>query len=409
MLSEQFKQQIQNVFEIYNFPKNFQKLLEIHNKQIIVEFNVNLSNGESKIFKGYRIQHNNWIGSYKGGLRFSNNVSLDEFKALSFWMTIKCALNNIPFGGAKGGIQYNPNEYNEQDNKKIVETFIENIVDDIGENKDIPAPDVGSNSKMMDWMTLKYQKITQKNHIYNVFTGKSESFRGSQGRIHSTGYGVALYIHNFVKQFGLGKTFIIQGFGNVGYYTTQFLLSMNYICLGISDHTGYYQLENDINFNDIFNYVKSNNSLENITKYLDKIYKINPKEWWGIKCDILIPAALELQINLQNVDLLNCKLIAEAANGPISTEAEIIVNKKKILIIPDILCNSGGVIVSYFEWLQNNNNDYWTIEEVHQKLEKKIDSQSKLLFSYSDLNFRNIAYKIALDNLFHYYQIHYST
>lgn len=408
MLSEQFKNQIQNVFKKYDFPKNFQKLLEIHNKQIIVEFNVELLNGESKIFKGYRIQHNNWMGPYKGGLRFSDNICLDEFKALSFWMTIKCALNNIPFGGAKGGIQYNPIEYNEQDNKKIVETFVENIVDEIGENKDIPAPDVGSNSKMMDWMTLKYQKITQKNHIYNVFTGKSVYFKGSQGRIHSTGYGVALYINNFVKQFGLGKTFIIQGFGNVGYYTTHFLLSMDYICLGISDHTGYYQMDN-IDFNDIFNYVKLNNSLENITKYLDKMYKISPKEWWSIKCDILIPAALELQINLQNVDLLNCKLIAEAANGPISTDAEIILNKKKILIIPDILCNSGGVIVSYFEWLQNNYNEYWTIDEIHQKLEKKIDSQSKLLFSYSDLNFRNIAYKIALDNLYHYYQIHYST
>lgn len=401
MLSNLFKNQINNAITNKKFNNDFLKILEIHDKLIIVNFNVLLSNNEIKTFEGYRVQHNNWLGPYKGGLRFSEDICLDEFKALSFWMTIKCALNNIPFGGAKGGIKYNPYDYNDQDNKLIVESFVENIYNDIGENLDIPAPDVGSNSQMMDWMTVKYQKLINNENCFGVFTGKTIQYKGSQGRNHSTGLGVAYYIDNFVKKLNIGKKFIIQGFGNVGFFTTKFLLSLGYQCLGIGDHTGYYIINDDYtNLDEIFQFVESHKSLKNIEKSITNILKINYNQWWSIECDIVIPAALELQINENNMNLLNCKIIAEAANGPISIDAEKILNEKNIYIIPDILCNSGGVLVSYFEWFQNKNNEYWSLNDVDNKLKENINNLCEKLFIYERNDFRNLCYEIALNNLF---------
>lgn len=355
---------------ICSLNRNVHKILSQPKTQISVNFPVKLSNDNIKIFSGYRVQHNNVLGPYKGGLRFHPHVSLSEASALATWMTFKCSLQDLPYGGGKGGLTLDPNDYNKKDLENISRAFSRKLYNHIGSNKDIPAPDLGTNSQIMDWMTDEYNNIGVHRHDLGVFTGKSLNYGGSQGRNEATGRGVAQSVLEWAKvnDYDLkNKTFIVQGFGNVGFYTAKTLSSYGMKMIGMGDHTGYYYNKGGFHMDRVSNHIDNYKSLENISE--DTITK---KEFFKINCDVIVPAALELQIGEEEAKNINCKLIVEGANGPIDEKADLILKEKKIDVIPDILANSGGVLVSYFEWLQNKTNEYLSEEEIYEKLEKKM-------------------------------------
>ena len=421
-ITELFHSQLETVFKTFNYDAAFLKCLNVHNKEIIVNFPVVLDNKEVEIFTGYRAQHNNWLGPYKGGLRFSEEVHMEECKALAFWMTIKCALHKLPFGGAKGGVMYNPRKYSENENRNISKAFCAAIYTNIGPKLDIPAPDIGTSSQTMDWMVSKYQDLSndmETNQLnLGCFTGKSVDRGGSLGRNHSTGLGVALtidYWNKHHKDFidAPLKTYIVQGYGNVGIWTMHFLNQFGYTCLAVGDHTGYYKFDDAsrIDIELLKKYNTDNRGLYNLetSPEFQDVEKISEQDFWKMKCDIIVPAAKELQITkniAQNIDS-TCRLVAEGANGPTTAEADAILLERNIEVIPDVLCNSGGVVVSYFEWLQNNSNDYWTLDKVEERLTKMLHSTCISVFDLKDhykqekYSNRTLAYKISVDNLFH--------
>jgi glutamate dehydrogenase (NAD(P)+) len=419
-ISELFHSQLETVFKTFDYDATFLKCLNMHNKEITVNFPVVLDDNRVEIFTGYRAQHNNWLGPYKGGLRFSDEVHMEECKALAFWMTIKCALHKVPFGGAKGGVMYNPRKYSENENKKISKAFCAAIYMNIGPTLDIPAPDIGTSSQTMDWMVSKYQELSNDPNKLNLgcFTGKSVDCGGSLGRNHSTGLGVALTIDYWNKHHedfidAPLKTYILQGFGNVGIWTMHFLNQFGYTCLAVGDHTGYYTFNHasSIDIELLKKYNADNRglyNLENSPEFQD-VEKISEEDFWKMKCDIIVPAAKELQITkdvAQKIDS-SCRLVAEGANGPTTAEADAILMERNIEVIPDVLCNSGGVVVSYFEWLQNNSNDYWSLDVVEDQLTNILHSTCDKLFVLKDqykqdkYSNRTLAYKLSVDTLFH--------
>ena len=352
----------------------FLMILDFPKYEIMMNFPVKLDDGTRKVFKGYRVQYNNTIGPYKGGLRYHPDVTIDECKALAFWMTIKCAVMQIEFGGAKGGIKMDPKLYSNNELKAISREFCRFLYRMIGNKTDIPAPDVNTNSELMDVMTSAYQEISGKRHVYGTFTGKSLKFKGCPGRTEATGYGVAVCIREYFESNNMecdNHTYALQGFGNVGYYTAvylnKFLPKLKLIAVG--DHTGYYDCS-ELSLDQIFVHSKKERSLKNLT---DKTMTI--KEFFGTKCTLLVPAALELQLTKDTSTVCNCQIIAEAANGPTSPEADEYFEKEGITVLPDILLNAGGVYVSYVEWKQNqscSNSTSITTEEVLDDLDKKM-------------------------------------
>ena len=397
--------QIKNSSKIINLDhSNLVKVLSKPNNQILVNFPVKLDNNSIEIISGYRVQHNNMLGPYKGGLRYHEDVSLEETTALANWMTFKCALLNIPYGGAKGGLSINPYNYSENEIEIISRTFSNKLNKFIGSNYDIPAPDVGTNAKVMNWMTHEYNKLNET-HDLGVFTGKGISYGGSLGRENSTGRGVALTIKKWFESKNIDirdKTYIIQGFGNVGYNTSKILDSYGMKMVGVADHTNYFISNDNITFNKVDNYLKTNKNLKTLDTVSNNIYVTDKDTFFSKKCDVIIPCALELQITNKEALNIDCKLITEGANGPVDLDADNIFRSKNIDVIPDILANSGGVLVSYFEWLQNKNFEYLTEEEINKKLETKIyDTFDKVKDNSEKYNctLREASYIIALNRL----------
>lgn len=399
--------QLDCVLNKFNFEEKFINYIKHPNNEIIVNFPVDLDDGSCKIFKGYRIQHNNLLGPYKGGLRFHQDVYLNECKALAFWMMIKCALQELPLGGGKGGIKFNPRDYSNNDLNKISREFTKALYKYIGPQKDIPAPDVGSNSQIMDWMTAEYQKINQT-HIFGCFTGKSLNFNGSLGRTEATGRGVFIAIREWFKYKNIDitdKTYILQGFGNVGSNLAILLSQIGMICIGVGDHSGYWVNKEGINIPQLNNFVKINKKIEGFNGIGNKI---TVEDFFKLKCNVIVPAALELQINGEVAKNINCDLIVEGANGPTDHYADVILESKNIDILPDIYANSGGVMVSYFEWIQNKQNNYWSLDEVNNKLEKKMISTFNKLNEIKEKHlctYRTAAYFLALKRLEYFYKI----
>jgi glutamate dehydrogenase/leucine dehydrogenase len=376
------------------------EFIEKPNNEIIVHFHVKMDDDKWRRFKGYRIQNNNILGPYKGGLRFSEHVNLDECEALAEWMTLKCSLLSLPFGGGKGGVCINPDDFSENEMEHICREFSRALFPYIGYKVDIPAPDMGTNSKHMDYMIDEYQKISRE-HQYGTFTGKSIELNGSVGRTEATGKGVVLCIQRWAKHnhFNLSKsTFIVQGFGNVGSYASKFMIALGAKCLAIGDHTCYIKDDDGLDIDQLFDYNQKNKSINGFGNYNG----ISKDEFFSIKCDIIIPAAMEHQIDEHIAELINCSLIAEAANGPTTPEGDIIINQKKIELIPDILCNAGGVTVSYFEWLQNRQHEYWDINKVSCKLEQKMFAAFDLVYidkPEKDMSLRESCYYFSMKNL----------
>lgn len=355
--------------------KDLRVILSQPKNEIIVNFPVRMDNGSYQLFKGYRIQHNNILGCYKGGIRYHPQVHLDEVKALAAWMTWKCSLSGLPFGGGKGGIQIDPTKYSADELQRITRRFTHALGANIGPDFDIPAPDVGTNGQTMVWMMDTYVNTfgaAHKNVSRHVVTGKPVSAGGSEGREEATGRGVVYTIAAWAqeKKVDLSKaTYVVQGFGNVGSFAAKILTGeYGSTLLAAQDHTGTIHNANGIDVEALFKYAIEKKGIAGFpgAKAIEK------DELWKVKADILIPAALEAQITSKNAPIIDVKLVAEGANGPTTPKADEIFVKRGIDLIPDILCNSGGVIVSYFEWTQNKQGESWYLDEVRAKLKRRI-------------------------------------
>lgn len=390
-----------------NMSNEMKEILSQPKNEIIVNFPVHLESGETRLFKGYRVQHNNLLGPFKGGLRFNECVYLDECKALAFWMTIKCALQGIPFGGGKGGIKFNPREYSREDLKRISKQFAKALYPYIGSDVDIPAPDMGTNSQVMDWMMYAYNSIgCHSSPDFGVVTGKSVACEGNVARNGATGKGIVLCVKEWAARKGVnleGKSYILQGFGNVGSHTAKILHSLGMSLVGVGDHSCY--IANPEGFNEfkLSNYAREKGCLKG---YLLESQEITREQFFEIECDIVIPAALEMQITRTIARTLQCKLVVEGANGPTSSKADAVLKERGIELIPDILANSGGVIVSYLEWLANKQHTTFDDAYTNGWLETRMRETFEKVYTLSrekGITMRMASYFLALKRLNEHY------
>lgn len=406
------KGMLDNVLEQFNsaadkidLNPNVRKILSITNTEIIINFPVRMDNGDVEIFTGYRVQHNNALGPYKGGLRYHPTVDIDAARALAMWMTWKTSLAGLPYGGAKGGIQIDPSKYSKGELERITRRFTYALGENIGPEHDIPAPDVNTNDQTMAWIADTYmstKSTSERSKNQHVVTGKPVGSGGLEGRDRATGYGVFLTIKFWAeknKEPLKGKKFIVQGFGNVGYWAAHFLEGEGAKMVGVQDAYGSLQNKDGITVEDLFNYSKANKG--SIVGF-PEAKAMDGKEFFGLDCDICIPAALGNQITKDNAHTIKASLVAEGANGPTDVEGEKILIERGITIIPDIMCNSGGVIGSYFEWLQNRNGELWMMDEILEKLEKKLRNTFKKVTAHAEENgvdMRTSAFSIAIERI----------
>jgi glutamate dehydrogenase (NAD(P)+) len=384
---------------------DIRKILSKTNNEIVVNFPVKMDDGRIEMFTGYRVQHNNALGPYKGGLRFHPAVDIDEVRALATWMTWKGALTNIPFGGAKGGIQCDPFKYSASELERISRRFTYALGNNIGPEYDIPAPDVNTNAQIMAWILDTYLSTMpphERQACIHVVTGKPIESGGSIGRDKATGQGVVYTIEQWAKDknFDLnGATYTVQGFGNVGSWTALLLKPHGSKMIAVEDASGAIANPEGIDPEELVAYAKEHKGL--IAGY-PKSKPIDRNTLFHTPADIFVPAALENQITGETATFLNVKLVAEGANGPTDPDGDRVLQQKGIDLIPDILCNAGGVVVSYFEWLQNKRSEFWDLTEVDTKLYKKIVSAYEHVRDTAKeyrTDWRTAAYIVALSRL----------
>ena len=379
--------------------ENFSNSLMMPDRELAVEVPLNRDDGSLAVFKGYRIQHNNARGPFKGGIRYHQEVDLDEVRALAALMTYKTAVVDIPYGGGKGGITIDPRDYSERELEQLSRRFFRRISPIIGVNKDIPAPDVNTNAQIMAWFMDEYSQ----NHGYSpgIVTGKPIDLGGSLGREAATGRGVYFTIREAAAEFEVDlseATAVIQGFGNVGSFAAKFLHEAGCKVIAVSDVTGGLHEPNGLDISSLTDYVKENRVIEGSGQGK----KLSNEELLTIQCDFLVPAALGGVIHKMNADNLNCRFVIEAANGPTTPPGDEILFDKSIPVIPDILTNAGGVTVSYFEWVQNLQQFRWEEDEVNSKLEKKMVSaysEVSALRKEKKVSFRTAAFMVAIDRV----------
>lgn len=363
-----YLQQVDRVTPYLGDLSRWVETLKRPKKVLIVDVPIELDNGEIAHFEGYRVQHNLSRGPGKGGIRYHQEVTLSEVMALSGWMSIKNAAMNLPFGGAKGGIRVNPKLLSCAEVERMTRRYTSEIHNVIGPTRDIPAPDVNTNEQIMAWMMDTYS-VNQGQTITGVVTGKPISLGGSVGRNEATGRGLFTAGIEAAKKINLeisGAKIIVQGFGNVGRTAAKLFDGAGSQIIAVMDHTGAIFNSNGIDIAALGAYVDKEGGI----KGYSGAETLLTEEFWGLKCDIAIPAALEGQITKNNADSIKAQLIIEGANGPTTPEADDILQGKKILVVPDVLANAGGVTVSYFEWVQDFNSYFWDEEEINRQLEK---------------------------------------
>jgi glutamate dehydrogenase len=363
---ERTQQIIQTALEKLGYEQEYYELLKEPLRLLTVRIPVRMDDGSVKVFTGYRCQHNDAVGPTKGGVRFHPDVTAEEVKALAMWMSIKCGITGLPYGGGKGGIQCDPRSMSFQELERLSRGYVRAISQVVGPTKDIPAPDVFTNSQIMAWMMDEYSRIREFDSP-GFITGKPIVLGGSAGRESSTALGVTMVMKEAAKLAGIsikGARIIIQGFGNAGSYLAKFLYDAGAKIVGISDAYGALYDPNGL---DIYSLLDRRDSFGTVTTLFQN--KISNEELLIQDCDILVPAAIENQITEDNAGQIKAKILVEAANGPTTLRATEILTERGVLIAPDVLANAGGVIVSYFEWVQNNQGFYWTEEEVNQRLE----------------------------------------
>jgi glutamate dehydrogenase (NAD(P)+) len=345
---------------------NLARRLRRPDRAMIVSVPTRMDDGRVHVFTGYRVQHNDVLGPFKGGIRYHPEVNLGEIAALAMWMTWKCSLVGLPLGGAKGGVTCDPAELSRHELQSMTRRYTAEILNFIGPEVDVPAPDMGTGEREMAWIMDTYSQ--HKGHaVPEVVTGKPVAIGGTHGRREATGRGVVYLISEAASHLGIdltGCTAVIQGFGNVGSVVAQELAQLGVNVIGVSDRTGGYFDANGLPVDKLLEVAHKNHSLEGCA-YGEKITNAALLE---LKCDILVPAALEMQITKENAGRLQCRILAEGANGPTTLEADSVLAHKNVFVVPDILANAGGVVVSYFEWVQDLQNFFWTEEEVNKKL-----------------------------------------
>lgn len=364
--------QVQKACDALNLDAEVFELLKEPKRMIEVAIPVRMDDGTLKTFKGYRALHNDAIGPGKGGIRIHPGVNPDEVKALSVWMTFKCGVMGVPYGGAKGGITADALTLSKGELERLARGYVQGVYKYIGEKIDIPAPDVGSNGQVMAWMVDEYNKLTGENNM-GVITGKPVPWGGSQGRNEATGFGVSVITREAAKKVGIDitkATVAIQGFGNVGRYTVKNIARQGAKIVALAEWAptvGTYAIYNEagLNFQDMATYVDEH---KNLVEY-PNAKRITLEEFWALQVDIMVPSALENAIQEKEAKVINAKLVCEAANGPITPAADAILKERGIVVTPDILTNAGGVTVSYFEWVQNRYGYYWSEKEVEEKQE----------------------------------------
>lgn len=362
--------QLDAAARLLHLDKNMHEVLRVPKRVLTVSIPVRMDDGRVKVFVGHRVQHNDARGPFKGGIRYHPDVTLDEVKALAMWMTWKCAVVDVPFGGGKGGIACDPKSMSIQELERLTRRYAYMISDIIGPYVDIPAPDVYTGPREMAWFMDTYSAL--KGSITpSIITGKPINIGGSQGRTEATGLGTAICAREAAKKMNIninGARVVIQGFGNAGTYAARFLKDMKASIVAVSDSKGGVYNPDGFDVDVLIEYKQRNGAV----KGFPNSREISNKGLLELECDILVPAAYENQITAENANNVKAKVIAEAANGPTTPEADEILAKKGKLVVPDILANAGGVTVSYFEWVQNLTRDYWSYEKVTTMLEDKM-------------------------------------
>ncbi len=403
-LHETAVEQFQRAAELVDMEEPYRSILVHPKNEVIVNFPVRLDDGTWQVFRGYRIQHNNLLGPFKGGMRFHPDVNLDEVRALSAWMTFKSALVGIPFGGAKGGVTIDPTQFSQAELQRIVRRFTHALGTNIGPEHDIPAPDVGTNAEMMDWIMDTYANLAgpgNRQSTKGVVTGKSLICGGSLGREAATGRGVLYALRHWcgemeerLDQLTLG----VQGYGNVGSHFARLASAEGCRLVIVGDHTGTIRNRDGIDADALADHVAETGGVVGFSG----AEPVANEELFCEEVDVFVPAALENQITESRAASLQCRLVVEAANGPTTPEGESVLADRRIEIIPDILANAGGVVVSYFEWLQNKSSLYWSEQDVDERLrnllwnahDRAVDVRRRLGCSR-----REAAYAVALERL----------
>jgi glutamate dehydrogenase (NAD(P)+) len=381
--------------EIYNVLKN-------PAKQVIVSLPITMDNGKIQVFEGIRVIHSNILGPAKGGIRFAPDVHIDEVRALAAWMTWKCAVVDIPFGGGKGGVRCNPREMSKGEIERLMRAYTLALIDVFGPDKDIPAPDMGTGPREMAWLMDEYSKAHGMT-VNSVVTGKPIVLGGSLGRTEATGRGVmvsALAAMQKLKINPFQATCAVQGFGNVGSWAALLLEERGLKIVAISDHTGAFYNEKGINIQEAVAYRDSNNG--NLEGFTGGEKLENAMDLLTLEVDVLVPAAVEDVITVHNANDIRAKLIVEGANGPTSAKADAIINEKGIMAVPDILANAGGVTVSYFEWVQNRLGYKWTADRVNRRSDRIMKDAFDNVYEASkkyDVPMRIAAYIVAIDKV----------
>ena len=381
---------------VYEILKNPSKVLEVN-------IPVKMDDGRLNVYTAYRSMHNDAIGPFKGGTRFHPSVHSDEVKALSIWMTLKCSLVGVPYGGGKGGVCVDPKSLSEGEKERLARGYVAATHKLLGEKVDIPAPDVGTNAQIMAWMTDEYIKIVGHSAL-GVLTGKPIEFGGSKGRVAATGLGVAIVAKEAASKLNIaieGSTFTLQGFGNVGAYTAQYMQLFGSKMVALMEFDCVLYNPEGINTKKLQEYKDSNSGS---VKGFPEAKEITIDQFWEMETDFLFPCALENAITNENAPKIKASMIVEGANGPVTPEADEILNKKGIAVIPDILANAGGVLVSYFEWCQNLYGYYWSEEEVAAKQKDAMSGAFGLVYDIKmehNVSFRVAAYMHSIKRLAH--------
>ena len=400
--------QLERASRLIGLDPELETMLSQPKNELVVHFPVRLESGEVEMFDGFRVQHNNILGPFKGGIRYHESVSVDECKALAAWMTWKCALQDLPYGGAKGGVRVDPNRFGRGDLERITRRFTHALGTNIGPEWDVPAPDMGTDAQVMDWMMDTYSNITDrsKHSAKGVVTGKSHVCGGSRGREQATGLGVVMCIEHWARQTRhdlAGTTVAIQGFGKVGSHVAIALSKLGAMIVAIGDHSGYWANPEGFNPYKLAEHCRETGAIEGYGAGTP----ITRDEFFATDCEIFVPAAVELEIGSEEAKSLRCQLVVEAANGPTDLEGERILEERGITILPDILANSGGVVVSYFEWLQNKRAERWSETEVCDKLRRRMADTWEVATQEAQkqqTDLRTACYAVALDRLASIYQ-----
>jgi len=396
------KAQIDIVAKEMGLDPNVTEYLKRIERALIVTIPIMLDDGSLQIFEGYRVHHSTVRGPGKGGVRFSPQVYLDEVKALATWMTWKTSLLNLPLGGAKGGVCVDPRQLSKKELERLTRRYTAEIINIIGPDIDIPAPDVNTNAQIMAWMMDVYS-MQKGRTVPGVVTGKPIEIGGSVGRESATGMGLYFVLEALCEKLGLAlenQSIVVQGFGNVGGHIAELLYNRGCKILAVSDvSTGIYD-ENGVNVEKLLEWAKQGRFLKD---YKEKSYKnITNEELLALECDILVPAAIENQITGKNADKINAKIVLEGANGPTTPEADKILFKKGIYVIPDILANSGGVCVSYFEYIQDIHSYFWKLDRINEELKRILIEAFEETYKISQerkISLRTSAYIIAVSRI----------